>query len=88
MAAPPNDIATPIIAETEPCSRDGNQSLMICAVLGTSPAWASPKASRLSSRGKNEKTKDVQTVIADHNTLNNGSALRVPIRRPTAPPGI
>ncbi|GIT29714.1 MAG: hypothetical protein Ct9H300mP1_17600 [Planctomycetaceae bacterium] len=39
------------------------------AVLGTSPGpWASPKASRLSSRGKNEKTKDVQTVIADHNT--------------------
>ena len=52
VTMPPMDMEVSTLALLNPRRRSGNQSLMTRVAMGTSPAWAAPKATREASKGR------------------------------------
>ena len=52
VTMPPMDMEVSTVALLNPRRFSGNQSLMTRVAMGTSPAWAAPKATREASKGR------------------------------------
>ena len=87
VTMPPMDMEVSTVALLNPRRLSGNQSLMTRVAMGTSPAWAAPKATREASMGRKEYTLADQRLNSDQSKLMRVRAHLGPRRVPSQPPG-